>query len=144
MDLSFSVHKLAKFWSNPSKVKFEGLVHLLRHIRDNKTLGLNYYAYMNDAPVSNLSRKASIKTENQLMDFSDSSWQDFPETGRSIVEYIIFYQGVTIDHVTHVPGPVSQPSAEIEYNAAWNAGMALENFRMLIHGFLNKDPDIFS
>ena len=39
-DLSFSVHKLAEFSANPGKVKFEGLVHLLRYIRENKTLGL--------------------------------------------------------------------------------------------------------
>ena len=29
VDLSFSVHKLAKFSANPGKVHFEGLVHLL-------------------------------------------------------------------------------------------------------------------
>ena len=40
VDLSFAVHKLAKFSDNPGKVHFEGLVHLLRYIRDNKTLGL--------------------------------------------------------------------------------------------------------
>ena len=44
VDLSFAVHKLAKFSANPGKVHFEGLVHLLRYIRDNKTLGLMYYA----------------------------------------------------------------------------------------------------
>ena len=56
VDLSFTVHKLAKFSANPGKVHFEGFVHLLRYIRDNKTLGLKYYAYMNAAPVSNLLR----------------------------------------------------------------------------------------
>ena len=71
------------------------------------------------------------------MAFSDSSWQDFPYTGRSTGAYIIFYQGGPIDHGTHVPGPVAQPNAESEYNAAWTAGMALANFRMLIHELLN-------
>ena len=47
------------------------------------TLGLKYYAHMNDAPVTDLFRQASTKTENHFMDFSDSSWQDFPKTGRS-------------------------------------------------------------
>ena len=51
---------------------------------ENKTLGLNYYADMNDAPVSDQLRQANIKTENHLMDFSDSSWRVFPDTGRSI------------------------------------------------------------
>ena len=88
---------------------------------------------MNDSPVTDLLRKATIKTENQLMDFSDSSWQDCPETGRITEAYIIFYQGGKIDHGTHVPWPVSQSSAESEYNAACNSGMALAHFRMLIH-----------
>ena len=47
------------------------------------------------------------------MDFSDSSWQDFLDTGRSTGAYIIFYQGGTINHGTHVPGPVAQSSSEI-------------------------------
>ena len=77
------------------------------------------------------------------MDFSDSSWKDYPDTGRSTGAYIIFYQGGPIEHGTHVPGPVSQSSAESEYNSACTAGMALEHFRMLIHELLNKDPYIF-
>ena len=48
-------------------------------------MGLKYYADMNDAPVSEILRQASTKTENQLMAFSDSSWQDCPDTGRSSV-----------------------------------------------------------
>ena len=73
VELSFEVHKLAKFSGNPGKVHFDGLVHLLIYIRDNNTLGLKYYADMDDAPVTDLLRQASIKTENQLMDFSYSS-----------------------------------------------------------------------
>ena len=83
MDLSFAVHKLAKFSANPGKLHFEGLIHLLRYIRYNKTLGLKYYVYLNDAPVTDLLRQDNIKTKNQLMDFSDSSWQDCPDTGIS-------------------------------------------------------------
>ena len=142
MDLSFTVHKLAKFSANPGKVHFEGLVHLLRYIRDNNILGLKYYADLHDAPVTDILRQANIKTKNHLMDFSDSSWQDFPDTGRSIGAYIILYQGGQIDHGTYVTGPVSQSSSESEYNAACTAVMALAHFRMLIHELLNKDPDI--
>ena len=97
---------------------------------------------MNDAPVTDLLRQANIKTNNSLMAFSDSSWQDCPDTGRSTGAYIIYYQGGPIDHGTHVPGPVAQSSAESEYNAACTAGMALAHFRMLIHELLNEDPDM--
>ena len=60
MDLIFSVHKLAKVSANPGKVQSEVLVNLLRYIKDNKTLGLKYYADLNDAPVTDLLRKANI------------------------------------------------------------------------------------
>ena len=92
MDLSFAIHKLAKISANTGKVHFEGLVHLLRHIRDNKNIGLKYYVDLNDAPVTDLLRQADIKTKNHLMAFYDSSWQDCPDTGRSTGAYIIFYQ----------------------------------------------------
>ena len=85
MDLSFAVHKLAKFSENPGKVHFEGLIHLLRYIRDNNMLILKYYADLNDAPVTDLLRQAIIKTKSHLMAFSHSSCQDCPDTGRSTV-----------------------------------------------------------
>ena len=43
------------------------MVHLLRYIRDTKLLGLNYYASMKDAPLSDMLRQSNIKTENQLV-----------------------------------------------------------------------------
>ena len=72
---------------------------------------MKYYADINDAPVSDLLKQDSIKTENHLMDFYDSSWQDFLDTGRSTGAYTIFYQGGPVDHVTQVTGLVAQSSA---------------------------------
>ena len=106
-ELKFCSTQVGKVSANPGKVHFEGLVHLLRYIRDNNTLGLKYYADLNDAPVTDLLRQDNINTKNNLMAFSDSSWQDCPDTGRITGEYIIFYQGGPIDHGTHVPGPVA-------------------------------------
>ena len=97
---------------------------------------------MNDAPVTDLLRQADNKTKNHLMDFSDSSWQDCPDTERSTGAYIIFYQGGSIDNGTHVPVPVAQSSAESEYNAACTAGMALAHFIMLVNDLLNEDTDM--
>ena len=102
------MHKLAKFSSNPGTVNFEGLVHLLRYIRDNKTLVLKYYDDMNDASVSELFRQSIIKAENQLMDLSGSSWKYFPDTDRSTGSYFIFYKCGPIYHVIYVPGPVAK------------------------------------
>ena len=97
VDLSFAMHKLVKFSANAGKLHFEGLVNIFRQVRGNKTLGLKYYTDMNDVPVSDLLKQASIKTENHLMDFSGSSWQECPDTVRITGAYIIFYQGGPID-----------------------------------------------
>ena len=72
---------------------------------------MKYYDDNNDAPLSDLLKQAIINTENQLMAFSDSSWQYFPETNRSTGAYIIFYQDGPIGHGTHVPVPVSKSRA---------------------------------
>ena len=74
-------------------------------------MGLKYYGYIIYAPLSNLSRKASNNTDNQLMDFSDSSWQYCPDTVRSTGACIIFYQGDPIEYGTNVPGSVAQSSS---------------------------------
>ena len=58
------------------------------------------------------------------------------DTGRITGTYIIFCQGRTIDHGTHVPVPVAHSSG--------TAGMPLAHFRMLINEFLNKDTDIIT
>ena len=142
VELIFAVQKLSRFSANPGKVHFEVLVHMLRYTSYNKTLGLKYYADMNDAPATDLLIQASIKTENHLMDFSGSSWQDFPYTGRSTGAYIIFYQCGKFYHGTHFTGPFSRSSAESEYNAACTTGTTLAHFSMFIHELLNKDPDI--
>ena len=62
---------------------------------------------MNDALVSEVLIQSSIKTDNQLMALSDSSWQDCPDTIISTGAYIIFYQGGKIDHGTHVSIPIA-------------------------------------
>ena len=131
--LKFCSAQVSNFSDNTDEVHFEGLVHLLIYIRDNKTLGLKYYAHLNDAPVTDLLKQANIKIKNHLMAFSDSIWQDCPYTGRSTGAYIIFHQGGPIDHGTYVPGQVAQSSAESEYNAACTALMDLAHFRMLVH-----------
>ena len=92
--------------------------------------------------MTDLLKQANFNTKNHFMAFSDSSWQDFPDTGRSTGAYIIFYQGGPIDHGTHVPVLVAQYSAESEYNAACTAGMALAHFKMLVHEIFNDDPDM--
>ena len=97
---------------------------------------------MKDAPLSYLFRKASIKTENQLMALSDSIWKYCPYTDRKTGAYIFFSRGGKLYHGTHVPGPVAQLGAESEYNSACTTGIYLSYFRILIHELLSKNPGI--
>ena len=64
VDLNFVVYKLANFSSNPGKVHFKGLIHLLRYIRYNKNLALKYHADIKGAPLSGLLIQDIINTEN--------------------------------------------------------------------------------
>ena len=88
--LEFFSAQVRKFSANPGKLHFEVLVHILMYIRYNNTLGLKYYANINDAPVSDLLRQTSIKIKNQLMTCSNSSWKYFPNTVRSTGANIIY------------------------------------------------------
>ena len=97
MDLSFAINKLAKFSANPGKVHFEVLIHLLRYIRDNKTLVLKYYADLNDASVTHLLRHANIKTKNHLMVFLILFVKIF-QTLEEVQEHILF--SIKVDQLT--------------------------------------------
>ena len=105
--MSFAVHKLAKFSPSTGNVHYEDLLQLLRYIWDNKTLGLKHHADIKGAPLSDLLRQASIKTEKKLMAFSDYSWQIFPDTGRSTESCNIYDQHGPIYHGAHVLRPAT-------------------------------------
>ena len=129
---------MEKFLLNYGKLHFEGLVQLLKYIRDNKNLGLEYYAKIYDEPLSDLFRRASIKTDNELMVLSDWIWQYFRYTDITTGEYILFYQGGPIDHCTYFPGTVGQYIGESEYNVAYTSVMDIGHFSMINNEFLNK------
>ena len=99
MDLRFTGHKLAKFSANPGKVHFEGLVHLLRYIRENKTFGLKYYADLNYAPVTDILRQSNLKTKNHLMPFLILVVRIF-QTLEEVQEHILF--SIKVDQLAMV------------------------------------------
>ena len=76
---------------------------------------------MKDARLYDLLIQVNINTKNQFMVYHDSICKYCPDTGRRTGACIIFYQGMSIDHVTHVPGPVDQSNTESEYNASCTA-----------------------
>ena len=100
-------------------------------------MGLKYYADMNDEPVTDLLRQASIKTDNHLMDFSDSIWKYFLDTGIITVEYMIFYKGGPIDHGTHVPGPVAQLQCSMQCRNGFSTFQKVDSW-MFEQGYIQS------
>ena len=52
----------------------------------------------------------------------------------------MLYQGGPIDSCTNFPGPVSQLSAESEYNVECTAVMSPAQFRIINNELMKKDP----
>ena len=135
----FCSAQVGKVSSNLGKVNSKGLVHFFRYIRNNNKFGLIYYDKKEDAPLYDLLIQASIQSKNQVVVFSDLIWQDWSDTGRSTVLYIVFFQGGPNYHCTHFSSPISQWSAESDHNAAWTSVMDLAHFIMLNNEVKNKD-----
>jgi hypothetical protein len=51
-----------------------------------------------------------------LCTFTDSSWNDDIDTGRSSGCFMTFYMGGVVEHSSNMPDPVDLSSAEAEYN----------------------------
>jgi hypothetical protein len=76
----------------------EALLNLLRYLRDNMNLGLRFYSDINTSPVTRLLSSNRIPLDNPLIAFSDSSWNDDIDTGRSTGCFMIIYMGGVEEH----------------------------------------------
>jgi hypothetical protein len=135
-DIIYAVNKLAKLTRRPGQVHFEALLHLLRYLRDNSLYGVRFYSNISDAPLYQMLLKQNIEEKHTFFGFTDSSWNDDPDNGRSTGCYIITYMGGIIDHSSNMPDPVALSSAEAEYNEGCVAFMAASHLRMLLCEFL--------
>ena len=77
---------------------------------------MKYYSDYTNSPVYKLLTSNNIKTiEESIIIFTDSSWNDCVDTGRSTGGYISFSQGGPTDYGSHLPVPVAISSGEAEY-----------------------------
>ena len=125
----------------PGKNHFRAMLHTFHHIRCFHLVGLTFYSDVMDAPVSRLLFENDIPPNHPLIAYSDSSWQDCPDTGRSTGGYVLFMQGGVVDAASCLPDPVALSSAEAEYNTCCVAGTAANACAMLIQEMLGNDPD---
>ena len=133
-DISYAVNKLAKYANNPGATHFRALLHLIGFLKANSNKGLKFY---NDISKSELYKvlqenNIEIKQDTNVV-FTDSSWNDCVDTGRSTGGYVALSQAGPVDYGSHLPVPVAMSSGEAEYIAAAVACMRASHIRMLIY-----------
>ena len=69
--------------------------------------------------------------EESVLTFTNSSWNDCIDTGRSTGGYTILMQAGAVDYGSHLPVPVAISSEETEYISAAVACMKASHIRML-------------
>ena len=137
-DISFAVNKLAKFAHNPGISHFRYLLHLVGFLKTTPYKGLKFYSRYEDSPIYQVLKDNDIKTTSEtVITFSDSSWNDCIDTGRSTGGYVTYIQGGTADYGSHLPVPVAMSSGEAEYIAAAVACMKASHIRMLMYDLRN-------
>jgi hypothetical protein len=131
-DITYAVVKFAKYTRCPGAVHMEALLHLLKYLRDNMYLGLKFYSDITMSPITSLWSSNEIFLDHPLCTFTDSSWNDDTDTGRSSGCFMIFYMGGVVEHSSNMPDSVALSSAEAEYNEVCLACMATAHLKKFL------------
>ena len=138
----FPVRKLARFMRLPGHKHYMALYHLLHHLRCHHLSGLTFYSDCLNAPVSQMLFSEGVDPSSPLIAFSDSSWQDCVDDGKSTGCCLVLMQGGVIDAISCVPDPVALSSCEAEYNMACVAATCTNACAMLVQELRGNDPDL--
>ena len=143
--LQYGIRKLARFNAMPGKPHYKALIHLMHHIRTHRTdFGLKFYS-PDDVPlIYTLVRQLYPKFDPSnipFLLFTDSSWQDCPDTSRSTGAYVLYLFGSLIDGASFVPTPIAMSSAESEYNAHAHALTAAIHSKQIYNNLMGYHPD---
>ena len=131
-DILWATNKLAKSANNPGVKDFEALLHLFGYLRQFPDYAIKFYRNIKQSPVYEICERNKVEMTD-LIGFSDASWQDCPDTGRSTCGYKVFVQGGIVDAQSTMPVPVALSSAEAEYMGACNLGAMLCHLRELLY-----------
>ena len=95
-DITFIICKLSKACITPGIKDYEALMWTLGYLRKRPNYGLKFYSNYQSTPVFKLLMANKINP-TELIAFSDSSWQDCPDTSRSTQGNLCFFNGSLID-----------------------------------------------
>jgi hypothetical protein len=132
-NIIYEVNKLAKYTRRPGRNHFEALLHMLRYLHVNPLVGIRFYSDCSRAPLIETLWSQEIREDQVFFGFSDSSWNNDVDTGRSTGCFMITYVGGVVDHSSNMPDPVALSSAKVEYNEGCIAFMAASHLQMLSH-----------
>ena len=133
-DITHAVGKLAKFNNAPGMKHFRALIWLVGYLNTTKDRGIKYYHNHENSPIYKLCERNNIPIpKDGQITFTDASWQDCPDTGRSTGGRVITINGGTVDHASQMPVPIAMSTGEAEYLAAGNACMSAAHIRMLLY-----------
>jgi hypothetical protein len=116
--LNRSTRKLARFMQYQGRTHFNLLLHLLRHLQCHRLRGgIKFYSDITKAPLyQHLTTTGNSKfADYPIMVFSDASFQDCPDSGRSTGGFLIFMQGGAVDATSTMPQLVAWSTCELEY-----------------------------
>ncbi|MGH3054017.1 MAG: Ty1/Copia family ribonuclease HI, partial [Gaiellaceae bacterium] len=148
-DILYAVTKLAKYCNNPGLLHFNCLYHLLGYLNRTHNLGIRFYHDHTKSPVSVLYSTDVLKTCDinnipSTLTFTDASFQDQVNSGRSSGSFCIFNQGGLVDYGCFVPIPIAMSTGEAEYMAAASGAMAAQHMRMLAQDYNNLGKSTYS
>jgi hypothetical protein len=142
--LQFAVRKLARFMALPGEKHFKMLNHLLHHVQyHSNSGGIKYYADPSESPLHRKLKEMDLDwvTEYPIINASDSSFQDCPDTSKSTGGYIIMMRGGVVDAASQMPSLITHSTGESEYCHGTNALMAANHIRKVYNELSGKDPD---
>jgi hypothetical protein len=131
-DILFIVNKLAKACVAPGREDFKALLWLFGYLRAEPAWGSKFYSDTNESPVKNLLNK-HVSNASDIVVFTDASWQDCPDTGRSTTGYLIFYRGGVVEANSMLQVPIAMSSCESEVMASCSGCMAAAHIHMLLY-----------
>jgi hypothetical protein len=106
-DITFTVNKLCKFMSNPGEKHWSVLKHLLRYLAGTRATGLIFDFSDSTAPGPN----------PKLLGYTDSSFADCPDSGRSTLAYVFYYGHAVLSWYSKLNTYVTTCTNHSEYTA---------------------------
>jgi len=101
-DITYVVNKLCKFMANPGDTHWKILKHLLRYLAGTRDVGICF---------------DFDKEGVGLHGYTDSSFADCPDSGRSTLAYIFLYDNAVLSWYSKLNGYVTTSTNHSEYTA---------------------------